>query len=228
MYTLKLKTKKNEYGGVNTYIFEPQKTVPFRAGQYCHLLIPNMPVFSRHIRKICFASSPSDKDIVFSINGSSGSLWHQKMMSLESGDRIRILGSRAHGNMTFPEDPTRPVICIAGGVGITPFRSLLRSDIGSKTSRNITFVHVASAGYLYEKEFLKYPIQQYRIRRNDIEKTLHKTVPKYPLGSYLIAGPPQFVRAVAVKLVALGISEENIQGHKLRKHRIDRSRRKRE
>jgi ferredoxin-NADP reductase len=218
--TLILKNKLHEYGEVNTYVFEPLGPVTFRAGQFCHLYMPDMPIFSRWVRKISFASCPSDKYIVFSIKDSPNKLWHQKLKVLEPGDKIRILGSHAHGNLTFPSSLKQPVICIAGGMGATPFRSLFRNEINNKSGREITFIHVASNEYLYEEEFSEYPISRYLIRRKDVDKKLGEVVSKYPNSAYLIAGSKEFARAIAKKLVSFGVSVEGIQGHRLKKHRL--------
>jgi NAD(P)H-flavin reductase len=217
---LKLKEKKHEYGEVYTFVFEPLDSVKFCAGQFCHLSIPDMPLFSRSLRKISFASCPSDNNLVFSINMASGKMWHKHMKALKIGDEIRILGRLGHGSITFPEDTEKPVVCIAGGVGATSFRSLIRHDIINKTGRNITFIHVATNGHLYEKEFLKYPITRYLIERRDIDGTLMQVVPKHIENNFLITGSPEFVMAIARKLVLMGVSAKNIKGHKLRKIRL--------
>jgi NAD(P)H-flavin reductase len=219
-YALKLKEKIHEYGEVYTFVFESLAPVKFCAGQFCHISIPGMPLFSRNVRKISFASCPSDKDLVFSINTAPGKLWHKSIRALKIGDEIRILGSHGHGRITFPEDKGRPVVCIAGGVGATPFRSLIRQDIIKKTGRDITFIHVATDGYLYEKEFSKYPITRYLIRRKDIDSTLMQVASKHSKDSFLITGSPEFVTSIARKLISIGVSVENIQGHKLRKLRL--------
>jgi NAD(P)H-flavin reductase len=219
-YALKLKEKIREYGEVYTFVFEPIDSVKFCAGQFCHLSIPGMPLFSRNVRKISFASCPLDKDLVFSINTAPGKLWHKSIRALRIGDKISILGSRGHGHITFPEDKGRPVVCIAGGVGATPFRSLIRHDIINKTGRSITFIHVATDSYLYEKEFSKYPITRYLIKRKDIDSTLIQVASKHNKDNFLITGSPEFVATIARKLVSVGVSVENIQGHKLRKLRL--------
>jgi len=218
--TLKLKEKIHEYGEVYTFVFEPIDSVKFYAGQFCHLSIHGMPLFSRNLRKISFASCPSDKDLVFSINTAPGKLWHKSMKALKIGGEILMLGSRGHGRITFPEDTGRPVVCIAGGVGATPFRSLIRQDVINKTGRDITFIHMATNGHLYEKEFSKYPITTHLIGRNDIDGTLMQVVPKYIKDNFLVTGSPEFVIAIARKLVSMGVCAENIQGHKLRKLRL--------
>jgi len=221
--TLILKKKQREYGEVNSYVFELSGPFTFRAGQFCHLYMPGMPIFSRWVRKISFASCPSDKYIVFTIKESPSKLWHQKLKALEPGDKIRILGSHAHGHMSFPESIKQPVICIAGGMGATPFRSLFRDEINNKSNRNISFIHVASNEYLYEEEFSNYPISRYTIRRKDIEKTLSEIVSKYPNGAYLLAGNAEFVRAIAKNLVSLNVCADDIQAHKLKKHRLKKN-----
>ena len=155
MITSTLREKKNDYADVNTYTFSPSAPIVFHPGQFCHVLIPRLSLFPRWVRHISFASSPTDADIVFTIDGSSNSPWHRAMKSLDTGDQILVYG--VHGHLAFPDDPKRPTICIAGGVGATPFRSLFRSALSEKPMRTITFVHVASKGFLYEEEFSAYP-----------------------------------------------------------------------
>lgn len=208
-YALTLKEKKHEYGEVNTYVFHPSKSVIFHAGQYCHVRILDMSLFQRPVREMSFASSPTDDDIVFTIDGSSNSPWQQKMKSLKTGDQVRIFG--IHGDMTFSKDTAHSVVCIAGGVGVTPFRSLFRQALAEKSERKITFVHVATEGYLYEDEFSAYPIVQYRIGRNDVDATLRKVVQENLSGTYLISGASAFVEAMAKKLMELGVLARNIQ-----------------
>ena len=89
---------------------------------------------------------------------------------------IRFFVYGVHGHLAFPDDPQCPTICIAGGIGATPFRSLFRSARSEKAMRTITFVHVASKGFLYEEEFSTYPITQYKIGRRDVDATLGKVV----------------------------------------------------
>jgi ferredoxin-NADP reductase len=208
-YTLTLKEKKHEYGEVNTYTFSSSAPITFRAGQYCHIRILDMSFFRRPVREMSFASSPTDEDIMFTIDGSSNSLWQQKIKSLKTGDQVKIFG--IHGNMAFPKEITRPVICIAGGVGVTPFRSLFRNVLNEKSRRKITFIHVATGGYLYESEFSTYPITQYRVGRNGVDATLSKVVSENSSGSYLVSGASSFVKAIAGKITKLGIPSRDIQ-----------------
>lgn len=218
MTRLILKKKTNDYADVNTYTFSPSSPIAFHAGQFCHLLIPRLSLFPRWTRHISFASSPTDADVVFSIDASSNSSWHRAMKSLKEGGSVVAYG--VHGRLSFPEDVHRPTVCIAGGVGATPFRSLFRSARAEKSTRKITFVHVASHGFLYEEEFSGYPIAQYRIGRRDVDATLEKVISENPRGRYLISGAPRFARAMAEKIMALGVPPEEILSDDFRRLRV--------
>ena len=49
--------------------------------------------------------------------------------------------SEARGSFVLPEDPTRPLLMIAGGVGVTPFLSMLRTLAARGEGRDVVLLH---------------------------------------------------------------------------------------
>lgn len=93
----------------------------FKAGQYAQIKVPGIDVF----RAYSIASSPDDSGVVELIiryvpNGVATSFVHQ---ALEVGDKITLTGP--YGDFYLQEDSERDIICIAGGSGKAPIKSIL-------------------------------------------------------------------------------------------------------
>jgi hypothetical protein len=72
-------------------------------------------------------------------------------------------------------------------------------------------VHVASGGYLFEDELQTKSIEQYRITRADVEKTLAEVVARKPGALYYIAGSPYFTVTLENLFEKLGIPKESMK-----------------
>jgi Na+-transporting NADH:ubiquinone oxidoreductase subunit F len=96
-------------------------TMDFKAGQYAQIRVPGLEVE----RAYSIASNPKDKHhIEFIIRlvpkGKATTFVHK---ALESGDDIIITGP--YGDFFLQEESDKPIICIAGGSGKAPIRSIL-------------------------------------------------------------------------------------------------------
>jgi ferredoxin-NADP reductase len=120
--TLRLVARRDEYEHVSTYVFAPEQPVPFSAGQYAHVRLLNMPEDVRRVHELSFASAPHEPEILFGIDSRSGSDYQLALRALTPGDAVELFKIRGH--MTWPP-PVPEAVMIAGGVGVTPFRSML-------------------------------------------------------------------------------------------------------
>ena len=57
--------------------------------------------------------------------------------ALAQADRMRV--TSVHGDFTWPRDASIPLLLVAGGIGITPFLSQLRSEAAA--GRDVVVVH---------------------------------------------------------------------------------------
>ena len=49
--------------------------------------------------------------------------YKQRLSTLEVGDKVDV--SRPEGEFVLPEDYSKPIIFLSGGIGVTPFRSMI-------------------------------------------------------------------------------------------------------
>lgn len=74
-------------------------------------------------RYLTIASAPVDKELTF-VTRNTRSDFKKKLFSLKAGDTIYL--SIAEGQLLLKPEPKRKHIFIAGGIGVTPFHSLIR------------------------------------------------------------------------------------------------------
>jgi len=199
--------KIHEYGDVYSFIFKSEKPLEFTPGMYAHVRIPDGEEGQR-TREFSIASAPSEDNVQFTVHERKESPYKQKFGSLREGDSVEIF--KIKGKFVLPEDTDTDIVLIAGGIGITPIRSMLIENNTGSGAYKPLLIHVAEKGYLFEKELAQIPNEQKRISRSELEKTLGEAVSGHTEAKFYVSGPPGFVLHVDEKLKGLGIEEENI------------------
>ena len=101
-------------------LIEP-KTIEFNPGQYAQIEVPGLEIQ----RAYSIASNPKNTDylelIIRQVPGGKATTFVHK--ALETGDSIRILGP--FGHFSLDQESDRDIVCIAGGSGKAPIRSIL-------------------------------------------------------------------------------------------------------
>ncbi len=117
--------KNKEADGVNTYIFKPETGFKWIAGQYLIYNLAHKKEDKRgKMRFFTISASPFQKypSITTRINKKTGSSFKKALNQLKTGDEINAKGP--DGDF-FINDYKKKYIFIAGGIGITPFHSIL-------------------------------------------------------------------------------------------------------
>jgi len=154
-YSAKLKAR-NEIG-INTYefIFETAKPLKFSPGQYMEWTLGQDKADSRGNRRyFTIASSPTETGIRLGIKCyEPSSSYKKKMLALQPGDTI-VCGQLA-GDFTLPADPKKKLAFLAGGIGVTPFRSMAKyiADRGENRSVNMIYANKTAAEICYADIF---------------------------------------------------------------------------
>lgn len=130
------------------------KNFVFIAGQYIRVTIPKLlyadPKGSSRVFTI--ASSPNEKNKLSIAFRDSGSGFKRTLLELPRGSLVEIEGP--FGHFVLPRDASRPLVFIAGGIGITPFLSMIRFANENKLNYQITLLYAnknkENAAYLEE------------------------------------------------------------------------------
>ena len=209
--SITLKNSRHEYGDVYTFIFESENTFSFRAGQHVHMALAGLPIGKEAVRELSIGSSPSDSEIWFTVHVRPHSRFKMKLASLKVGERVTLF--KVGGAFVLPDTKNIPLIFIAGGIGITPIRALLREiAFRHEEDRTVVLVHVGTNDFLFKNELEEMrTITQYRIGRPDINTTLMSVIQTYHEGLYYLSGTPSFVQHLSGKLREHGIIDEQIR-----------------
>src|SRR5262245_48216685 len=98
-----------------------QRPFDFKAGQSVQVLFPQDP----KKRFYSISSSPTEKDrLDLTIKSEQGSVLYQSLFALKKGTLIELIGPL--GKFSLPDDPAGPFYFLAGGTGVSPFRSMIK------------------------------------------------------------------------------------------------------
>lgn len=122
------------------FVFAPSHPVPHEAGQYLEWTLPHENVDVRGVRRyFTIASAPSEEYVrlgtKFVPEGAKGSSFKETLKSLVPGDKLWV--TARSGSFTLPEDTQIPLVFIAGGIGVTPFISMLREMLIKGEGRDV-------------------------------------------------------------------------------------------
>src|SRR5262245_43944258 len=108
-----------------------RQSFPFKPGQYITLAQP-APLYrddKGSVRQFSIASSPRDPFLLIATR-MTGSAAKRSLAELPLGTRVDVQGPI--GSFVLPQDASRPVVLVAGGIGITPFRSMIKAATEQK------------------------------------------------------------------------------------------------
>jgi len=180
-------------------------------------------------RHISLATSPTERGVVGLATRLRDSAFKQTLAELEIGDEVQV--EEPKGSFLLPEETDAGYVFVAGGIGITVFRSMLRFIADEQLPYRITLVYSnrdrESGAFLDELEELERRIDGLRVilTMTDEEgwegetRHLDAAVLAELLGgldgkTFLVAGPPQMAEAVADSLKGAGLPEERVLADK--------------
>lgn len=119
------------------FIFPLKKRINFTPGQYMEWTLSHEKPDSRGNRRyFTIASSPTETNLRLGIKFyERGSSFKNAMTVLS--DESPIVGGQLSGDFTLPKDKNKKLLFIAGGIGITPYRSMIKYLIDKNEKRDI-------------------------------------------------------------------------------------------
>jgi ferredoxin-NADP reductase len=222
-----IKNKKEIAAGTLLVDFELKNRISFQAGQYFFITLIDPPYTDAKgsVRHFTIVNSPNQPEIITMATRISETAFKKSLKELPIGTEVEI--GEIKGNFVLPEDSKKPFVFIAGGIGITPFISMLRYINEEKLNYKITLLYSnrnqESTAFFDELKDLAKKNKKLKViftmtddpvwtgEKRRIDQDLIKNqVANYQSSVYLIAGPPAMVEATKQQLSTIGITDNNV------------------
>jgi ferredoxin-NADP reductase/Na+-translocating ferredoxin:NAD+ oxidoreductase RnfD subunit len=218
---LTLKEKKAVSDDIYHLTFSSDKKISFRPGQYLEWTLGHEKTDGRGNRRyFTIASSPTEESVQLGVKFyEPSSSFKKKLLSLQPGDTI--MAGQLAGDFTLPKDPAQKLAFIAGGIGITPFRSMIKDLIDRRERRDIALFYSnrTSAEIAYRDVFDEagrvfgmkaiYTVTDGGGRLTaDIIK---KEIPDYKDRIFYVSGPHTMTNAFEKTLQEMGVARAHIK-----------------
>jgi ferredoxin-NADP reductase len=230
-YQMTLVDRQRIARGTMTFWFDTNGTdYDFRAGQHADFafLRPSVVDESDNLRTFSLANSPHDKGLVMIAMRMRESSFKTGLMSAALGTKFRV--SRPRGSFTLHKDFARPAVFLAGGIGITPVRSILDWAAQERTPHKLYLFYsnreAVDAAFLEELEALTMQNSRftliptitrltYSAWRFEVGHINRQLLSRYLTGLnspvFYIAGPSGMVTSMTDLLRSLDVSEDDLR-----------------
>jgi len=227
-YMLTLSNIEQAATDVYDFVFTPDKPFAFRPGQYLEWTLGHRYPDARGNRRyFTIASSPTEPTVRLGVKFySPASSFKRILAEMKVGDRLSA--SHLAGEFVLPKDKNKKLVFIAGGIGITPFRSMLQYLIDTKEVRPIVLLYankaVSDIAYreLLARAERELGIKTVHVLSNEqnpslgthglIDATLiAREVPDYKERTFYISGPHAMIEAFKQTLAHMGVSRFKIK-----------------
>ncbi len=221
-YDLVLQSKKEIAKSIWEFVFEPVKSFAFLPGQFLEWTLPHPHADSRGNRRyFTISSSPTESTVKLAVKiPEKASSFKSALNKLNPGDSI--YATNLEGEFVLDKETDTKYVFVAGGIGITPFVSIIRYMLDKKLTFPIVLFYIARdpSEFAY-KELLEKAEKNgvktvYVISENPPdgwkgevgrlnEEMIKKYVPDPASQLFYISGPQPMVMAYEEMLQKLGV-----------------------
>src|SRR5262245_10837278 len=231
IHRVKLKSRREIAEGTMAFHFEKPPGFVFKAGQALAwtLIDPPETDDEGEARNFSIASAPVEPDLMIATR-MRDTAFKRVLKTMPLGSEVRIAGP--FGSLTLRHNAAWPAVFLAGGIGITPFRSMLRQATEQKLPHHIFLFYSnrrpEDAAFLEELEELEKENSNYkfigtmtempgsnRVWRGETgyidQEMLAKYIGDLAAPIYYIAGPPEMVAAMEMTLSGAGVNSDDVR-----------------
>lgn len=227
----KLKDRREVAEHTMAFSFEKPSGFQFTPGQFIDMTLIDPPETDAegNTRGFSIASAPHE-DFIMIATRLRDTAFKRVLKSLPLGAEVKIEGP--FGNLRLHSDKSRIAVILTGGIGITPFRSILLHATREKLPHHIFLFYgnrrPEDAAFLSELQGLEKQNPSYKIiaSMSEMEKSHRpwdgergfinaEMLTKYLRGTaapiYYITGPPAMVKSMHTMLIGTGVDSDNIR-----------------
>jgi ferredoxin-NADP reductase len=216
--------------GTMAFHFAKPAGFAFRAGQAVELLLTDPAGGANDIgHAFSIVSAPFEDELVFATR-MRDSAYKKALKALAPGAEVRLDGP--FGSLTLHNKRARPAVFVAGGIGITPFMSILRQAAHDRLDQDLMLLYSnrrpEDAAYLGELQALERANPRFRLVATMTQMagsarawngqtglldaaTIRAAGTALPNAIFYLAGPPAMIAALRPTLVEAGVDEDDIR-----------------
>ncbi len=202
----------------------------FRAGQSVNLTLVDPPHTDAkgNMRTFSLVNAPGEGELAIATR-MRDTAFKRVLGALPAGSEVKLRGPG--GKFTLPGEVGRPVVLVAGGIGITPFMSMLRHEEREGSARPRALIYSSRrqehAAFLDELQAMATRIPAFRLvatlteapagagwtgERGMVDKAfLERHVDAASRPIFYLAGPPAMVAALRTVLRERGVDDADIR-----------------
>jgi ferredoxin-NADP reductase/Na+-translocating ferredoxin:NAD+ oxidoreductase RnfD subunit len=228
-YMLTLTAVERAAKDVYDFIFTPDRPFAFQPGQYLEWTLGHRHADDRGNRRyFTIASAPTEPLVRLGVKFyDPPSTFKRALAAMKTG--ATISASHLAGGFVLPRDKKKKLVFIAGGIGVTPFRSMIQYLVDRNEPRPIVLFYAnRKAADIAYRDVFDQAAAQLGIRTIHVlsdEKAPHAgtvnrivdaqliaaEVPDYRERTFYISGPHGMVEAFKKTLVGMGVSRFKIK-----------------
>lgn len=217
--------------GTMAFQLEKPTGFNFRAGQAFDVVLPDPPAGDAQSARHAFSivSAPFQQQLTFATR-MRGSAFKRALRALPIGSPVGLQGP--FGSLVLHNNRTRAAVFLAGGIGITPFMSILRQAANDQLRQRILLLYAnrrpEDAAFLDELQQMERQNRNFRLvaTMNEMEKSnrawtgetrlidadlVQEATADLAAPNFYLAGPPMMVDALRQALNRAGVDDDDIR-----------------
>ncbi len=217
---LVLKEKLELVPGIYEFLFKADRQFSYLPGQYMEWTLGHSQADGRGVRRyFTLASSPTEPNVHLAMRyeGNESSSFKRAVLSLPVGGKLTV--SQVAGDFVLPADKHQKLIFIAGGIGITPFRSMIKYLLDKKEKRRVSLFYICKSAEerIYTDLFTK--AKEVGLKTKYIftgkggrlgRETLEAEIKDISERTFYISGPNKMVDSVKQVLADMGVKSSQV------------------
>jgi ferredoxin-NADP reductase len=230
-YEVTLKGREEIAEGTMAFHFEKPAGFSFKPGQAIDVILVEPPTTDAQSTRHTFSivSAPFQDELVVATR-MRDSAFKRAFKSLPAGSPAKLEGP--FGSLTLHNNRTRPAVFIAGGIGITPFMSILRQAAKDQLPQRLLLLYSnrrpEDAAFLAELKQLEQQNKNFRLVATMTEMSkssrpwegetglineelVKRVASDLPAPIYYLAGPPAMVEGMRQTLNRASINDDDIR-----------------
>jgi ferredoxin-NADP reductase/Na+-translocating ferredoxin:NAD+ oxidoreductase RnfD subunit len=214
------------------FVFNTDKRLAYQPGQYMEWTLPHSNIDNRGNRRyFTLASSPTEPTLRLGVKFYEPISSYKKAMR-DMTAKTQIVAAQVAGDFVLPKDRKRKLVFIAGGIGVTPFRSMVKYLVDKHEQRDVAMLYAANnmkevsytevfeqarqqlgiaTTYVLAKPDPNAPLGPHQSTGYIDSNLIRATVLDYSERTFYVSGSHQMVVAVQDALNDLGVPKSQVK-----------------